>query len=213
MAKGSMTNAKTRVMIADDHPVVVLGLAAIINAQPDMTVVGEASNGRQALELFEKHLPDVTLIDLRMPELGGVEAIKQIRVKHPHAVFIVLTTYQGDEDIHKALKAGAQGYLLKGMPHDDLLDAIRRVRAGVQYLPASVKETLANRTPGSDLSPRELQILELIVKRLSNKQIADKLGITEGTVKWHVNAILGRLNVSDRTQAAVAALNRGIVQL
>ena len=208
-----MTNAKTRVMIADDHPVVVLGLAAIINAQPDMTVVGEASNGRQALELFEKHLPDVTLIDLRMPELGGVEAIKQIRVKHPHAVFIVLTTYQGDEDIHKALKAGAQGYLLKGMAHDDLLDAIRRVRAGVQYLPASVKETLANRTPGSDLSPRELQILELIVKGLSNKQIADKLGITEGTVKWHVNAILGRLNVSDRTQAAVAALNRGIVQL
>jgi two-component system, NarL family, response regulator len=208
-----MANAKTRVMIADDHPVVVLGLAAIINAQPDMTVVGEAANGRQALELFEKHLPDVTLIDLRMPELGGVEAIKQIRVKHPNAIFIVLTTYQGDEDIHKALKAGAQGYLLKGMPHDDLLDAIRRVRAGVQYLPASVKETLANRTPGSDLSPRELQILELIVKGLSNKQIADKLGITEGTVKWHVNAILGRLNVSDRTQAAVAALNRGIVQL
>ncbi len=208
-----MGNAKTRVMIADDHPVVVLGLAAIINAQPDMTVVGEASNGREALELFEKHLPDVTLIDLRMPELGGVDAIKQIRVKHPHAIFIVLTTYQGDEDIHKALKAGAQGYLLKGMPHDDLLEAIRRVRAGVQYLPASVKETLANRTPGSDLSPRELQILELIVKGLSNKQIADKLGITEGTVKWHVNAILGRLNVSDRTQAAVAALNRGIVQL
>ena len=208
-----MANAKTRVMIADDHPVVVLGLAAIINAQPDMTVVGEASNGRQALELFEKHLPDVTLIDLRMPELGGVDAIKQIRAKHPHAIFIVLTTYQGDEDIHKALKAGAQGYLLKGMAHDDLLDAIRRVRAGVQYLPASVKETLANRTPGADLSPRELQILELIVKGLSNKQIADKLGITEGTVKWHVNAILGRLNVSDRTQAAVAALNRGIVQL
>lgn len=208
-----MVNAKTRVMIADDHPVVVLGLAAIINAQPDMTVVGEAANGRQALELFEKHLPDVTLIDLRMPELGGVEAIKQIRAKHPGAIFIVLTTYQGDEDIHKALKAGAQGYLLKGMAHDDLLEAIRRVRAGVQYLPASVKETLANRTPGSDLSPRELQILELIVKGLSNKQIADKLGITEGTVKWHVNAILGRLNVSDRTQAAVAALNRGIVQL
>jgi DNA-binding NarL/FixJ family response regulator len=200
-------------MIADDHPVVVMGLAAIINAQPDMTVVGEAANGRLALELFEKQLPDVTLIDLRMPELGGVEAIRQIRAKHPNAIFIVLTTYQGDEDIHKALKAGAQGYLLKGMAHDDLLDAIRRVRTGVQYLPASVKETLANRTPGSDLSPRELQILELIVKGLSNKQIADKLGITEGTVKWHVNAILGRLNVSDRTQAAVAALNRGIVQL
>jgi DNA-binding NarL/FixJ family response regulator len=200
-------------MIADDHPVVVLGLSAIISAQPDMAVVAEASNGRQAVDLFEKHQPDVTLIDLRMPDLGGVDAIKQIRAKHPHAVFIVLTTYQGDEDIHKALKAGAQGYLLKGMAHDDLIEAIRRVRTGVQYLPASVKETLANRTPGSDLSPRELQILDLIVKGLSNRQSADKLGITEGTVKWHVNAILGRLNVSDRTQAAVAALNRGIVQL
>lgn len=200
-------------MLVDDHPVVCLGLATMIDSQPDMTVVAQASNGRDAVELFEKHRPDVTLIDLRMPEQGGVDAIREIRAKHRSAVFIVLTTYQGDEDIHKAMAAGAQGYLLKGMPHDDLLDAIRRVRAGSQVLPQSVKDTIANRLPSSALSPRELQILELIVKGLSNKQIADKLGITEGTVKWHVNAILGRMNVSDRTQAAVAALNRGLVQL
>jgi DNA-binding NarL/FixJ family response regulator len=197
----------------DDHPVVCLGLATMIDSQPDMTVVAQANNGRDAVVLFEQHQPDVTLIDLRMPEQSGVDAIRQIRARHRNAVFIVLTTYQGDEDIHKAMEAGAQGYLLKGMPHNDLLDAIRRVRAGSQVLPQSVKDTIANRLPSSALSPRELQILELIVKGLSNKQIADRLGITEGTVKWHVNAILGRMNVSDRTQAAVAALNRGIVQL
>ena len=205
--------AKIRVMLVDDHPVVCLGLATMIDSQPDMTVVAQANNGRDAVVLFEQHQPDVTLIDLRMPEQSGVDAIRQIRARHRTAVFIVLTTYQGDEDIHKAMEAGAQGYLLKGMPHNDLLDAIRRVRAGSQVLPQSVKDTIANRLPSSALSPRELQILELIVKGLSNKQIADKLGITEGTVKWHVNAILGRMNVSDRTQAAVAALNRGIVQL
>jgi len=205
--------AKIRVMLVDDHPVVCLGLATMIDSQPDMTVVAQANNGRTAVVLFEQHRPDVTLMDLRMPEQSGVDAIREIRARHRNAVFIVLTTYQGDEDIHKAMAAGAQGYLLKGMPHNDLLDAIRRVRAGSQVLPQSVKDTIANRLPSSALSPRELQILELIVKGLSNKQIADKLGITEGTVKWHVNAILGRMNVSDRTQAAVAALNRGIVQL
>lgn len=206
-------NKKIRVMVVDDHPIVCLGLATMIDSQQDMTVVAQANDGRTAVERFEEQLPDVTLMDLRMPEQSGVDAIRAIRVKHPAAVFIVLTTYQGDEDIHKAMAAGAQGYLLKGMPHNDLLDAIRRVRAGSQYLPAAVRDSIANRLPSSALSPRELQILELIVKGLSNRQIADKLGITEGTVKWHVNAILGRMNVSDRTQAAVAALNRGIVQL
>ena len=202
---------KIRVVIVDDHPVVCLGLAAMIGSQPDMLVVGQASNGKQAVELFRDTIPDVTLMDLRMPQMNGVEAISAIRATHPDAVFIVLTTYAGDEDIHRALTAGAQGYLLKGMPHEDLLQAIRRVSTGSRYLPAQVKESLANRTPSSDLSPRELQILELIVKGLSNRQIGDRLGISEGTVKWHVNAILGRLNVTDRTQAAVAALSRGIV--
>ncbi len=201
-----------RVLLADDHPIVCLGLATMIDAQPDMTVVAQAMNGRQAVDFFETHKPDVALIDLRMPVLGGVEAIKAIRAKHPAACIIVLTTYQGDEDIHKALTAGAQGYLLKGMPHDDLLNAIRRVHSGSQYMPPAVREALSKRAACSELSPREQQILELIVKGLSNKGIADRLGITEGTVKWHVNAILGRMNVSDRTQAAVAALNRGLVQ-
>ena len=208
-----MTNSKIKVMLADDHPVVCHPLATMIDSQPDMTVVAQASNGREAVELFLQHLPDVSLMDLRMPELSGLDAIRAIRAKHPDACFIVLTTYQGDEDIHRALAAGAQGYLLKGMPHGELLDAIRRVHAGSRYLPGPVRESLANRPPGPELSPRELQILELIVKGMSNKQIGDRLGITEGTVKWHVNSILGRLNVSDRTQAAVAALNRGIVQL
>jgi two-component system, NarL family, response regulator len=209
--KTPSSKSKIRVLVVDDHPVVCLGLSAMITAQPDMAVVGQANNGRQAVELFGRTTPDVTLLDLRMPQMGGVETIRVIRATHPDAVFLVLTTYAGDEDIHKALTAGAQGYLLKGMPHEELLHAIRRVSRGCRYLPDEVKDSLARRTPSSDLSPRELQILELIVKGLSNKQIGERLGISEGTVKWHVNAILGRLNVTDRTQAAVAALSRGIV--
>jgi len=176
-------------------------------------VVGQCNDGRRAVELFAETSPAVALMDLRMPVMSGVAAIRAIRASTPGAVIIVMTTYKGEQVIHKALTAGAQSYLLKGMPHDDLLQAIRRVSGGNRYLPASVKDTIAHRTPGSDLSPRELQILELIVKGLSNKQIGDRLGISEGTVKWHVNAILGRLNVTDRTQAAVAALSRGIVEL
>lgn len=176
-----------------------------------MTVVGQASDGAMAVEVFRQTTPDVTLMDLRMPLMSGVDAIRAIRATHPDAQFIVLTTYAGDEDIHKALTAGAQGYLLKGMPHEDLLEAIRRVSTGSRYLPAQVKDSLANRTPSSDLSSRELQILELIVKGMSNKQIGERLHISEGTVKWYVNGIFGRLNVTDRTQAAVAALSRGIV--
>jgi DNA-binding NarL/FixJ family response regulator len=204
---------KIRVLVADDHPVVCHGLSAIIRTQNDMTVVGQASNGNEALQMYRKLKPDVTLMDLRMPEMNGVEAIRAIRGEFPDSRFIVLTTYQGDEDVHKALSAGAQGYLLKGMSHDTLLDAIRSVHASLRYLPPPVLRTLANRPPSFELSPRELEILQLIVKGLSNRQIAERLGIGEGTVKWHVNIILGRLNVRDRTQAAVAALNRGIVEL
>lgn len=201
-----------RVLIVDDHPVVCFGLAAMIEAQPDMTTVGQAPDGQEAVRMFPHLMPDVTLMDLRMPKMGGVQAIRAIRSEFPNSGFIVLTTYQGDEDIHKALTAGALGYLLKGMPRDELLDAIRSVHRGLKYVPQPVLEQLATRTPSSELTARELQILRLIVKGLSNKNIADTLGITEGTVKWHVNIILGRLNVSDRTQAAVAALNRGIVE-
>ncbi len=204
---------RIRVLVVDDHPVVCDGLSAMIGTQSDMIVVGQAANGSEAIQLFRKLKPDVTLMDLRMPEMGGLEAIRAIRAEFSNSRFIVLTTYQGDEDIHKALSAGAQGYLLKGMSHDTLFDAIRSVHATLRYLPQPVLQTLANRPPSFELSSRELEILQLIVKGLSNKQIAERLGIGEGTVKWHVNIILGRLNVRDRTQAAVAALQRGIVEL
>lgn len=206
-------SAKIRVLVADDHPVVCAGLASIINLQHDMKTVAQAKNGIEAVRLFVKHLPDVTLMDLRMPEMGGVDAIRKIRAQHPHSGFIVLTTYQGDEDIHGALKAGAQGYLLKAMPPEELLEAIRRVHAGLKYVPELVKKRLAERLPESELNARELQILSLVVKGLSNKQIGQNLGITEATVKWYLNLIFARLNVTDRTQAALAALNRGIIEV
>jgi DNA-binding NarL/FixJ family response regulator len=204
---------KIRVLIADDHPVVCRGLAAIIRTEPGMSVVGEAANGEQAIQMFRQHRPDVTLMDLRMPVMDGVEAIRAIRSESPDAAIIVLTTYQGDEDIHRALKAGAQSYLLKGMPDVELLAAITNVHAGRRYLPQTVRESLATRPPNSELSGRELQILGLIVKGLSNRQIGDTLEIAEATVKWHVNIIFSRLNVSHRTQAAVTALSRGLVEM
>lgn len=199
-----------RVLVADDHPVVCMGLGAMIAMQPDMALVGQATDGLEAIQLFKKHNPDVTLIDLRMPNCGGVEAIRTVRQICPNAGFIVLTTYQGDEDIHRALTAGAKGYLLKGMPYGELLRAIRNVYAGKRYLPPAIAESLANRSP-DQLSARELEILRLMSRGFSNKQIGAELGITEGTVKWHVNIILSRLHVTDRTQAVVAAIQRGIV--
>ena len=202
-----------RVVIADDHPVVCKGLAAIIHAEPGMQVVGEASNGKQLLQMFRDLLPDVALIDLRMPVMSGVEAVQAIRKEFPHAGIIILTTYQGDEDIHRGLSAGAQGYLLKGMPSHELIEAIRNVHRGLRYLPQPVLDSLADRPPNSELSNRELQVLKLIVKGMSNKQIGEALGISQSTVKWHVNIVLALLNVSDRTGAAVTALRRGIVEL
>jgi DNA-binding NarL/FixJ family response regulator len=203
---------KIRVLIVDDHPVVCRGLAAIIQSERGMCVVGQANNGVQAVQMFRAHLPDVTLMDLRMPRMSGVEAIRAIRETHPTATFIVLTTYSGDEDIHQALKAGARSYLLKGMSDTELIGAITNVYAGLRYLPQPVIDSLATRQPKSELTDRELQVLKLIVKGMSNRQIADLLGITEPTVKWHVSILLSRLNVSDRTQAAVTAIQRGIVE-
>jgi DNA-binding NarL/FixJ family response regulator len=202
-----------RVLIADDHPVVCRGLASIIQTEPDMAVVGQAANGELAVQMFRAHKPNVTLMDLRMPAMDGVEAIRTIRSENADASIIVLTTYQGDENIYRALKAGAQSYLLKGMEDVELLTAIRNVHAGRRYLPQPIRESLANRPPNSELSGRELQILELIVKGRSNRQIGETLEIAEATVKWHVNIILSRLNVSHRTQAAVAALSRGLVEM
>ena len=205
--------AVIRVLIADDHPVVCLGLLGIINGQPDMAVVGQAKTGSEAVALALKHSPDVILMDLRMPGMGGVEATKAIRSERPESAVIVLTTYQGDEDVRRALAAGAQSYLLKGMSHLKLLEAIRSVRTGHIYFPRSIRNTVPVKLNRPALSPREVDILRLIVKGLCNQEIADALSITRGTVKWHVNIILRRLGVNDRTQAVVVAVQRGIVEL
>jgi DNA-binding NarL/FixJ family response regulator len=204
---------KIRVAIADDHPVVCKGLSAIIQSEAGMQVVGEASDGRQLVQMFRELTPDVTLIDLRMPVMSGLDAVRAIRKDYPHAGIIILTTYKGDEDIYRGLSAGAQGYLLKGMANHELIDAIRNVHMGLRYVPQPVLDSLASRPPNSELSSRELQVLRLIVKGMSNKQIAEALGISQSTVKWHVNIVLARLNVADRTAAAVTALRRGIVEL
>jgi two-component system NarL family response regulator len=209
----SAGGAPKRIMIADDHPVVREGFAAMIGTEPDMTVVAQARSGEEALELFRRARPDVTLMDLRMPGMGGVEAIRAIRREFPDSRLIVLTTYDGDEDIYGALEAGAQAYLLKDMFCDEILAAIRAVHAGQRRIPAAVGTRLAERMAGLDLSEREHQVLELVATGRSNKEIATELHITEATVKGHLTNILGKLGVTDRTQAVIAALRRGIVHL
>jgi two-component system, NarL family, response regulator len=212
-ANGAEQPAKIRVLVVDDHPIMRVGIAAIIEATPDMTTVAQAGSGEEAIELFEKHLPDITLMDLRLPGMSGVDAIRILMSRHRNAKFVVLTTYEGDEDIHQALAAGARSYIVKGMPHEALVSALRRVQAGGRFLPQPVSRALHSRIPNSDLSLREREVLELIVRGRSNKEIASDLGITESTVKCHVSVILMRLNVSDRTQAVVTALQRGLVHI
>jgi DNA-binding NarL/FixJ family response regulator len=202
-----------RILVVDDHPVVRFGMAAFINAQQNMKVIGEAAAGEDAVDLFRKYRPDVVLMDLRLPGMSGVDAIRAIRSEYPQSRFVVMTTYEGDEDIYQALEAGAQAYLIKCMPPETLVDAILKVNAGLKVIPPAVARNLAARTPNSALTDRERDVLLLIVKGNSNKEIAAELGITEGTVKCHVNVILSRLGVSDRTQAAIAALQRGLVHL
>lgn len=202
-----------RVLIVDDHPVVRFGLAAIISLQPDMVVVGEAGSGEDACLMSTVRAPDVVLMDLRLPGMSGVQAIQTIRKTNADVRFIVLTTYDGDEDIRRALDAGAQAYLLKAMSHVEVTAAIRKVHSGARVIPEPVSKVLAERRPQSQLSGREVEVLELIANGLSNKEIGRALGITEATVKWHVNLILNRLDVADRTEAIVAALRRGIIHL
>jgi two-component system, NarL family, response regulator len=204
---------KMKVMVVDDHPLVRVGITAIVNARLDMNVVAQAETGEEAVVLFPGCRPDVTLIDLKLPGMNGVATIKAIRAVHPAARFIVVTTYEGDEDIHRALEAGAQGYIIKGMPYQVLVQALQRVHSGRRFLPPPVVDALASRMPDSDLSARELEVLGLLVAGKSNKDIAHSLGITEATVKSHVSAILMRLNVNDRTQAVVTALQRGLIHL
>jgi DNA-binding NarL/FixJ family response regulator len=201
------------VLIVDDHPIMRVGIAAILNGQPGMRVVAQAGTTAEALSLYKAHRPAITLMDLRLPDRNGVEAIREIRSIAPQARIVVLTTYEGDEDIHQALEAGARGYLIKGMSHTALVHALRRVHAGHRFLPNVVAEALSARIPGSHLSQREQEVLQLMFAGKSNREIATELSIKEATVKSHVSVILMRLNVQDRTQAVVEGLKRGLVHL
>ena len=205
--------ATIRILIAEDHQVVRQGFIALLNMVDGLSIVAEASNGQQALDLFRQHKPDVTLMDLRMPGMGGVETITAIRREFPEARIIVLTTFDGDEDIFRAIQAGARGYLLKGMSVDELIDAIQTVHHGRSKIPAAVAERLAERLSGNALTERETEVLKNIVGGKSNKEIASALFISEATVKTHINNLLSKLGATDRTQAARIALQRGIVHL
>lgn len=206
-------SSKIRILVAEDHLVARVGVIAIINRQPDMLVVAEASNGRQAVERYRKHLPDVTLLDLRMPLLSGVDVALVIRKEFPDARLIALTSYGGDEDIRRALAAGVQAYLTKDVLRNELLQTIRTVHAGGTYLPPAVAAVLEAQGDSPTLSKREIEVLELVARGLSNKQIAYTLEIDETTAKNHVQHILRKLGAQDRTQAATAAIQRGIIHL
>jgi len=203
-----------RVLIADDHGVVREGLVSMIQRnRADMSVVGEASNGREAVELWKQHRPDVTLLDLRMPELDGVQVIKEIRATDKNAGIIVLTTFDGDEDIYRAIQAGAKGYLLKDVTREALMDSIRRVHVGETSVPLNLVTKLADRISGETLSERELEVLRLMAKGKSNKEIASALFISEGTVKSHGKSIFAKMNVNSRTEAVSEATRRGFLRL
>jgi DNA-binding NarL/FixJ family response regulator len=202
---------RIRTMVVEDHHVVRQGLVALLNVMPEIEIVGEASDGFQAVELHRHLQPDITLMDLQLPNLGGVAAITRIRAENPAARFIVLTTFDGDEDIFRSLQAGAKAYLLKGMTIDDLLKTIRLVHAGRTSISPEIAEKLAERAGVEDLTPRERAVLERIVAGRANKEIATDLAISEATVKTHVNNLLSKLGVSDRTNAVTVAIQRGLV--
>src|SRR3974390_420881 len=192
---------KIRILIADDHYIVRMGLVALMNTEPDMEVVAEAADGAQALELFRKHNPDLALLDMRMPVKNGIEATKEIRNRFPNAQILILTAFDGDEEIHKALQAGAQGYVLKSSTGEKLIPAIRAVAGGPRWVPKEIASRLTARNLFEELTPRELQVLQQLARGLSNKEIADHFKITEYTAKDHLKNILEKLRVADRTEA------------
>ena len=211
--KTGTSSTVIRVLTVDDHALIRDGVAALIANQKDMRLVGEASNGREAIEQFRSHRPDVTLMDLQMPEMNGINALIAIRSEFPDARIILLTTYAGDALCKRAMRAGAQAYILKGNVRKDLLDTIRAVRAGKKILHPEVAAELATHAADDALSEREIEVLSLIAAGNSNKLVADQLAISEDTVKGHVKSILSKLGVNDRTHAVTAALKRGIIEL
>jgi DNA-binding NarL/FixJ family response regulator len=204
---------KIRILTVDDHALLRKGIAALINAEPDIKLVAEASNGHEAIAEFKEHQPDVTLMDLQMPEMSGIECIIAIRSDFPNARIIVLTTYPGDVEVLRALKAGARGYLLKGQVNKDLAEVIRSVHSGQKRIPPEIAVELAEHTSDDELSSREIEVLRLIAAGNGNKEIAGKLLIAEETVKSHVTNILAKLHANDRTHAVTTALKRGIIRL
>lgn len=207
------TSKSISILTVDDHPLLRDGIAALINSQPDMKVVAEASDGREAIQRYREHRPDITLMDLRMPEVDGIDAMTEIMRDHPDARVIVLTTYRGDALIVRALKAGAQGYLLKGLLRKELLETIRSVHSGRKRISPEVASEVADHAADSLLTSREIDVLQLIAEGNANKLVADRLAITEDTVKAHVRNILSKLGANDRTHAVTIALKRGIIGL
>jgi len=205
--------ARIRVLVADDHPVVRAGLATVIAQEADLELVAEAENGARAVTLFREHHPDVVLMDLRMPVIDGVEAIRTIADEFPTARILALTTYEGDGDIRRALEAGARGYLLKDMLLTDVITAVRAVHRGERVIPTAVAVRLTEHAPGSDLTDREREVLTLVARGLANKDVAGAIGRTDETVKVHLKNIFAKLRVTDRTEAVTVALARGLIHL
>ncbi|MEG4805684.1 response regulator transcription factor [Microcoleus sp. ARI1-B5] len=208
-----MNPSLIRVMIVDDHVMVAQGLTSLLESQSDIKVIGRASNGREAIDLFRQSQPDIVLMDLRMPEMGGVEATIAIRAEFKQARIIVLTTYDGDEDIYRGLQAGAKGYVLKDAEAQELLSAIRAVHGGQQYIPPAVGAKLVERMGIPQLSARELEVLNLMARGKNNQEISTALSISESTVKFHTKNIMSKLGASDRAQAIVTALKRGVISI
>jgi DNA-binding NarL/FixJ family response regulator len=205
--------ARIRVFAVDDHPLLREGIAALVNSQPDMVLVAQSASGREAIQEFRKHKPDVTLMDLRLPDMSGIDTMIAIRTDFPEVRVVVLTTFDGDVEIHRALEAGARGYLLKSMPPRELVEAIRQVHAGKKRIPPEVAAHIAEHMSEETLTPREIDVLRHIAGGNRNRDIAERLFISEETVKVHVKHVMEKLGASDRTQAVAIAVRRGIIQL
>jgi DNA-binding NarL/FixJ family response regulator len=205
--------SQIRVFSVDDHPLLREGIAALVNNQPDMVLIGQASTGSEAIQLFKEYLPDVTLLDLRLPDMSGIDTLIAIRTAFPNARVIMLTTFEGDVEIHRALQAGASGYLLKNMPPSELLDVIRLVHAGKKRIPPEIASQLAEHMADEALTEREVEVLQQVAGGNKNRDIANKLFISEETVKVHIKHIMEKLGAADRTQAVAIGIRRGIIQL